>query len=381
MRNIPLYILVLLVLCVNSNCSQPDPETASFVATLGRDTLVIEQFSILPTRVDAEVIVRTPRTLYSRQQLLLDDDGGFSSFNSATYNADDLTGSPVEEETIEIVGDSLQIAIRRDTLTRNTTIRYDPNILPWFDMVHWPYEVATRQMIKAGEYERDQLMLAGSNPAIFEFRRIADNSISVKHPFRGTMYARINKAGAILSYDATATTRKLIVSRGGTLDMKDLSGKYADKGIGSLSGEGLAEARIHDANIRITFGQPSRRGRELFGGIVPWNEVWRTGANRATHFRTDHALRFGELQLPAGEYTLYSIPAPKGGTLIINSETGQNGNTYDSALDIGRIPMTIKKTNENVELFTINAVEEGDHGVLRLMWGNTVFEINFTVSE
>ena len=379
MRIIPIGVLALLLVCLNSSCNHPETEPSSFVATLGTDTLVIEQFDIMPGRVDAEVVVRTPVTLYSRQQLILDGKQNFSSFTSETYKAEDLDGVPIEQLKIAIVGDSLQITRQRDTLTQKSTIRYDPGILPWFDMVHWPYEVATRRMVAANEYERDQLMLAGNNPGIFEFRRISANSISIKHPFRGTMYARIDDKGAILSYDATATTRKLLVSRGGSQDMRALASKYAGKSIGSLSGEGLTEAMIHGANIRISFGQPSQRGRELFGGIVPWNELWRTGANRATHFRTDQKLKFGELELPAGEYTLYSIPAPGGGTLIINSQTGQNGNTYDVSLDFGRVPMVLKTSPDHVEQFSIDVIERGEYGVLRLRWGNTVFEVEFTV--
>jgi hypothetical protein len=193
------------------------------------------------------------------------------------------------------------------------------------------------------------------------------------------MYARIDEHGAIQYYDATATTRKLIVKRSGPLDMDALATRFADRAIGSLSGAGESEATVHGANIKLTFGQPAKRGRELFGGIVPWGERWRTGANRATHFSTDKDLKIGELDVPAGDYTLFSIPQPEGGTLIINKQTGQNGNSYDESRDLGRVPMTITTNDESVELFTIDAIERDDMGVLQLKWGETIFEVPFEI--
>lgn len=375
---IPVFLQLLAVVFCLVGCSRP--ESASFITTLGNDTLVVEQFTMQPELVEAEVLIRTPETRLLKQSLRLDADGKFQSFHSLAYDpAVSTTEKPVEEQTVTVEGDSLTVSNKRGGEERTNTIKYDPAVLPWIDMVHWPYEVATRHMSRDGETSRDQLMLSGRNPAVFEIRSIEADSVSIKHPYRGTMYARIDDHGAIQYYDATATTRKLIVRRSGPLDLAAIAQKYAGKSIGSLSGEGETQAVVHGANISITFGQPAKRGRELFGGIVPWNERWRTGANRATHFKTDKDLLLGGLEVPAGEYTLFSIPAPDGGILIINKQTGQNGNSYDEAQDLGRVSMQITKNDTSVELFTIDAVERGDNGVLQLKWGDTVFEVPFEV--
>lgn len=361
-------------------CGTSEPETASFVATLGEDTLVVEQFTMQPDRVEAEVLIRTPQTRYLKQSLAMDGNGHFVSYYSATYDPKNIQAEkPLSEESVKVEGDSLVVSRMRGGEEQTNKFAYDPTILPWIDMVHWPYEVATRHLTKAGEQSRDQLMLSGRSPGVFEIRTIEADSVSIKHPYRGTMYARIDEHGAIQNYDATGTTRKLIVRRSGGLDMTALAAQYADKPIGSLSGEGETEAIVHGADIKLTFGQPAKRGRELFGGIVPWNERWRTGANRATHFSTNRDLKFGELEVPAGDYTLFTIPQPDGGTLIINKQTGQNGNSYDESRDLGRVPMTITANDESVELFTIDAVERDDMGVLQLKWGETVLEVPFEV--
>lgn len=374
--SLPIYYLLLFPFLYSCGESKP----ASFVATLGKDTLVIEQFNMQPQRVEAEVLIRTPQTIYLKQSLEMDSDGHFISFHSSGYDPTDINAAtPLEEQLVTVEGDSLVITRRRNGEETTSKSTYEPTLLPWIDMVHWPYEVAVRHMTKAGTDSSDQLMLSGRNPAVFEIRTLAPDSVSIKHPYRGTMYARIDEHGAIQHYDATATTRKLIVRRSGPVDMAGLARHYAGNSIGALSGEGETEVTVHGANIRLTFGQPARRGRELFGSIVPWNERWRTGANRATHFSTDKDLLFGDLMVPAGEYTLFSIPQPEGGTLIINTQTGQNGNSYDESRDLGRVPLTLTQSDASVELFTIDAIEREDRGILQLKWGNTIFEAPFEI--
>lgn len=375
-----LFILIIILLSQFFLFSCNQPEKAAFITTLGSDTLVVEQFTMSPERVEAEVLIRSPRTTYQKQTLEMTADGDFQSFHSATYDPSQReAGEALEETTITIEGDSLIVTRNRAGEAQTSTFAYNPKLLPWQDMVHWPYEVATRQMVKAGETSSDQEMLAGRSPAVFEIRTIEGDSISIKHPYRGTMYARIDEHGAIQNYDATATTRKLLVRRSEPVDMTAISRLYAEQPIGSLSGEGETRTTVHGAGIVLTYGQPAKRGRDLFGGIVPWNERWRTGANRATHFSTDKDLVVNGLNVPAGEYTFFTIPTPDGGTLIINKQTGQNGRTYDESRDLGRVPMMLKQQDNSVELFTIDAVEQGEKGALQLMWGNTVFEVPFEV--
>lgn len=363
------------------SCTSPEPPATSLVTTLGKDTMVIEQFRMSPGKVTAEVMMRTPRTTYSEQTLTLNPDGSFREFSSATFPPDMEKGEALEKQTLKVVGDSIRSYFERDTLIRSATFAYDPALLPWADMVHWPYEVATRRMVNENRQSVDQPMLSGREPAIFEIRSMGPDSVSIKHPYRGTMYARLTPDGGLEYFDATGTTRKLVVQRGRSLDVKALARKYADRPIGSLSGEGITEATVHEANIQITFGQPARRGRQLFGGIVPWGEVWRTGANRATHLKTDKDLKFEGLDVPAGEYTLFTTPKPDGGTLIINKQTGQNGNNYDASMDLGRVPMRRVQSGENVELFTIDVIEREDVGLLQVKWGSTIFETPFEVLQ
>ena len=139
-----------------------------------------------------------------------------------------------------------------------------------------------------------------------------------------------------------------------------------------LSPRDTATQTIGSAHLVVDYGRPSKRRREIFGGLVPYGAVWRTGANEATHFRTDRDLTIGTLRIPRGTYTLWTIPARDGWTLIVNRETGQWGTDYDKTQDVGRTTMKVATLGAPVEQFTI-AIERARNGsgVLTMSWDTT----------
>src|ERR1700753_1866813 len=107
------------------------------------------------------------------------------------------------------------------------------------------------------------------------------------------------------------------------------------------SPDASAEVALKGKSIHIKYASPQMRGRVIMGGLVPYGKVWRTGANSATSLTTDTALKIGDLTMPAGSYTLFTIPAAPGTPwqLIINKQTGQWGLEYHQEQDLGRVPM------------------------------------------
>lgn len=129
---------------------------------------------------------------------------------------------------------------------------------------------------------------------------------------------------------------------------------------------------IGDARLVIDYGRPSKRRREIFGALVPFGAVWRTGANEATHLRTDRDLMIGNVRVPRGTYTLWTVPDRTAWTLIVNRSTGQWGTDYDASQDLGRIPMEVTTLPAPVEQFTIALDAKGSGaGLLRLSWDTT----------
>src|SRR5262252_182646 len=111
-----------------------------------------------------------------------------------------------------------------------------------------------------------------------------------------------------------------------------------------------ATATLAGKKITISYGRPYMKGRTIFGSLVPWGEVWRTGADEATTFTTETDVVIGGLKVPKGEYSLFTIPTEKQWTLILNKTAKQWGAfKYDAAQDLGRVPMTVAAASKPVE--------------------------------
>jgi hypothetical protein len=133
-----------------------------------------------------------------------------------------------------------------------------------------------------------------------------------------------------------------------------------------------AQVTIGDGRVLVDYGRPSMRGRPIMGALVPYGQVWRTGANAATTLVTTRELRIGGTSVPAGTYTLYTLPGESAWQLIINRQTGQWGTEYDQAQDLARVAMQVGRSPAPVEQFTIS-LEPGGDNVLNLVltWENT----------
>ena len=137
---------------------------------------------------------------------------------------------------------------------------------------------------------------------------------------------------------------------------------------------------IAGKQISVDYYAPQMRGRKIFGGLVPYDVVWCTGANWATKITSGGDLEMGGLKLPKGSYSIWTIPNPDDWTLIINKQTGQFHLDYDPSVDFGRTKMQLKKLATPVEQFKIDLrADSGNKGTLALEWETTEASIPFTV--
>lgn len=134
-----------------------------------------------------------------------------------------------------------------------------------------------------------------------------------------------------------------------------------------------AEAKLGNGKtVSVDYSAPSMRGRTIMGGLVPYGKVWRTGANEATKFHTDSDLMVDRTKVPAGNYTLYTLPGESAWKLIINKQTGQWGTEYDQSQDLARIDMKLTKTPAPVEQMEIKLEPQSNGDVaMHIVWENT----------
>jgi hypothetical protein len=132
-----------------------------------------------------------------------------------------------------------------------------------------------------------------------------------------------------------------------------------------------AGVELKSGSIKISYGAPSTRGRKIMGEIVPYGKVWRTGANEATSFVTSTSLKVGSTIVPAGTYTLYTLPGAGDWLLIVNKQNGQWGTEYSQAQDLARIPMKSAKLASPQEKMSITFEKtSGNSTELHVKWEN-----------
>ena len=153
-------------------------------------------------------------------------------------------------------------------------------------------------------------------------------------------------------------------------------------GSGYTSPPANVATTIAGKRIAIDYYAPSMHGRKIMGGLVPYGEVWCTGANWATKITTEADLEMGGLKLPKGSYSIWTIPNENEWTLVINRQTGQFHLNYDSSRDLGRTKMDVKRLAAPVETFRIELrPQAGNKGTLALLWETTEASIPFRVGE
>ena len=132
--------------------------------------------------------------------------------------------------------------------------------------------------------------------------------------------------------------------------------------------------------ITVDYSSPRLKGRKVGGEVAPFGEIWRTGANEATTFVTTANLSVGGTSVPAGNYTIFTLPEQDKWTLIISKVTGEWGVPYKDeykSQELARVPMQVSKTSAPVENFTISFDQSGGC-TLQLSWGDTMALVKFT---
>lgn len=141
-----------------------------------------------------------------------------------------------------------------------------------------------------------------------------------------------------------------------------------------------ADCKLSDGKtVHIDYSSPRVKGRKIYGGLVPYGQVWRAGANEATTLVTDTNLSVGGKDVPAGTYTLFTVPKEDKWTLIISKKTGEWGVPYPGESDdFARVDMQVSKLGSPMENFTIGLNPTGSACTLQMDWENTRATVDLT---
>ncbi len=261
-----------------------------------------------------------------------------------------------------------------------------PGAVPMFNSTYALYGQMIRQLVHRhlDSMAVDMIMPGVLTPVPTMLTRLAPDNVAIDY-YGNPIEARVDSAGRLLGLSGAKTTIKVKVTRQDSADVAALAHTFAametrSGPLGPMSPRDTVRATIAGSQLMVDYGRPHVRGRKIFGGIVPFGEVWRTGANAATQFSTDRPLVFGDDTLAAGSYTLWTLPTESAVSLIFNRQTGQWGTEYDPSQDVLTVPMERLRTPAPVEVFTISIEPAGEgQGLLVFEWEGVRWEARFGV--
>lgn len=360
-----------------------------FVTTLGNDTITVESFVRSPDRIQGVYVNRSPQTVVARYSAHLTPDERIDRLSIEwSTPSSNPEGMAPWTSTITVEGTTATVVNEGGPADGTTEMEVPEGAIPTLGrlpLALFVAEQAGRQARAAGADEYPVSLVSSTRPQPTENTITAATGDTLSYVFFGNpMYFVLSQGGEIMGADGYATTMSVVASRSDHLDVPILAVDFAARdargeGLGVPSPAATATTAIGGARIEVAYSQPAKRGRKIWGGLVPYGEVWRTGANSATLFTTDSDLILRDRRVPAGSYTLWTLFTESSQELIVNRQTGQWGTEYDESRDFARIPMTVEPLGQVAERFTISFQETRMGGVMHLDWDKTRFSVPIRV--
>ena len=370
-------LAILMTLMASSSQAQQ----ATLIYRLGKDTVAVEQFTRTPARISGEMFARNGAVINRIQyDIAIGADGRFTTASIKRRQADGtpFPGQPTDTKLTFRSDSTLREIIWPDSTQRRAYAAGKAWLnLPVF--AYGPLEQLAIIRQKGAAIDSITALAMTGNPGFIGLSAAGGDTLRL----RGGPYAmlvRFDTQGRILSVDGSLTTNKVLATRTtAPVDIAALAMRMKPTGV--LSARGNATLTFGTSPIFIDYGRPQVRERTVWGGVlVPFDSIWRAGANAATHLATSLPLAFGNGSIQPGLYSLWIQHTRAGTSLIVNKGVGQWGTAYDPAQDIGKVLMTMAATAEFVEEYTITIRQlAANRGAIDFAWGASVATATFDI--
>jgi hypothetical protein len=371
--------------------SQP-PEHYGFVALLGNDTVSVESVTRRADTLVSEEVDRFPRVRRRHSRIVLAPDGGIRHLEMDIRSPSEPEPQRMRRVVAEVGADSVRITKRDSTGTKYIAFASGGALM----MAHLPQMYSLIDLYFAAALKRAEStkLAAGEGVTVRQFyidrefdrfplhsgfvRPLPGGRAEIRHDWlAGWGDAMFDSTHRMQAYSGKRSTYQVDVRRVAEFpDVEAIGERFAaleaaGGGMKQLSVRDTARGTIGAASLTVDYSRPLARGRVLLGNVIPFDLVWRTGANAATQFSTSQPITLAGLRVPAGTYTLWTVPRKDGrAELIVNKQTGQWGTGYDGAKDLGMKPMTVDTLAAPVDKFSITIVPtDARRGSLVMEWG------------
>lgn len=379
---------VVLVSALAASPLAAQTERGAFVVTLGKDTVVIEQYSRTRNTITGDMLIRGAIVTQRHYEGTLNADGSMARFDMTNRNA----GNPQAPIThfVATFADTTVVDVQRDTVHTQVKVATPGGALPFINISYAMYELYGRRALATRKDTIVTLPLGANQVTRLIVKHPSRDSLTVAFEEDPPTLFTVDRNGLIQTVEGKLTTQKYVSKRLASVEWSAMITAFATKPLGQLSPPDSVRATVGGVAIAINYGRPSIRGRAVFGPdtdsprpIVIWNQVWRTGANFATRFTNAADLVVGGQTIPAGTYTLWTVPAPDGWKLIFNRQTKAPcpasgacdpnrpnlwGTDYSADSDFVRVDMQVAAVDTPVERFLITVEPQGDGGIMAFTW-------------
>jgi hypothetical protein len=334
-------------------------DSGAFVVRLGTDTLSLEQYTRTRTQLRGEFVIRAPRSVHRIYTADLNPDGTIRRLEVITHNIGGGPGPMETKMSADFVGDTVVLVSPRGDSSVTQKLVVPRGTFPYTLHVYGLVEQIGRWARATGKDSVPITALAGANGTSGGYvkKRGGDtltlNFTEGQLAGLGPFTFRLDSQGRLVWLTGKGSTVQVDVERVASVPMAAATAAFAARPLGQLSVRDTARTTVGGADVWVDYSRPMKRGREIFGNVVPWNTVWRTGANAATQLNTSADLVIGGATVPAGKYTVWTLPTATGWKLIINKQTGQWGTVYDPAQDLVRVDAKVETLSTPVEQFVI----------------------------
>jgi len=348
-------------------------DSGAFVVRLGTDTLALEQYTRTATQLQGQYVIRTPRSLHRIYTLDLNPDGTVRRLQLVTHNIGGGPGPMETKNSVDFSGDTAVMVSPRGDSSVTSKLAVPRGTFPFQLHVYGLLEQIGRWARAQGKdsVRFTALTSATATSGGYIVKRGGDTLVIMfdqgQYNGVGPFTFRLDRQGHITWLTGKGSTLQVEVQRVASVPMAQAGPMFANRPLGQLSVRDTARSSVGGAEVWVDYGRPQKRGREIFGNVVPWSAVWRTGANAATQFSTMSDLVIGGATVPAGKYTLWTLPTPTGWKLIFNKQTGQWGTEYHAEQDLVRVDAKVETLAAPVEQLVI-AFEPG---LLTFTWDKT----------
>ncbi len=359
---------------------------------LGTDTISLESVTRKGNTLTSDEVDRFPEVRIRHAVVDLNENGSIRHFEMNINTPAEPSGQRDRKVVADITGNKVHLSKTDSTGTVNRDFTTGGNIV----VAHVPQMYGLYELYFAAALKKVMASkLAPGNPVQmqqfyvdreFDHFPLGDVQVTplnggrmeITHDWlAGTGLATIDSAGNLLEYSGTRTTYDVRVKRlASPPDVKTVADRFAATEtaggrVRSLSVRDTVRAQIGNATFTVDYGRPLVRGRTLLGDVIPYDRVWRTGANAATQFIISAPIKLAGMAVPAGAYTLFTAPHTGGVDLIVNKQTKEWGTDYNPTFNLGSVSVTSGVNSSPVEEFTISIITgDNRHGELVLAWGS-----------